>query len=377
MVAVHLKKLSPHALKDLTTPGRYSDGGGLYFAIGSKGERKWVFMFKSRTERYPSGEPKVHEIGLGGAPHGDKPAVSMADARRKAEAARRLLAEGRSPLAEKRAAAVTAVAIVKAEAAAAMTFGEFADTYVARKTPEFKSPVHIKQWVRSLTVQAAPLRKMAIQDVDTAAVLSVLRPIWGTTPESAKRLQERIEKVLNAATVEGFRTGPNPAQWVGHLKETLATRKRSDKKNHAALPFLEAPAFMVELRKLTSISAKALEWTILTAARTGESIGAKWQEIDFEAKVWTVPASRMKAKKEHRVPLCNRMVLILEGLPVLTNRAPDSFVFENGSKGLPSRSEWRCHAVAAKIVSGFTLGDSLDYRSACAPADHCFHAQQR
>jgi integrase len=332
----------PSGLMEANQRGRYSDGGGLYYVVGSKGERRWAFLFKSRTAHYATGEAKVHELGLGGAPHGDKPAVSLADARRKAEAARRLLADGKDPLSEKRASAVAAVASAKAEVAASAAFGDFADTYVARKTPEFKNPIHIKQWIRSLTVQAAPLRPMTIQDIDTTAVLSVLRPIWTTTPESAKRLQERIEKVLNAATVEGLRTGPNPAQWVGHLKETLATRKQSDKKNHAALPFKDAPAFMVELLKLTSVSARALEWTMLCAARTGETIGARWPEIDFEQRVWTVPAERMKAKKEHRVPLTDRAIQILHDVRRFSRTGATDYVFQNGTKGLSNMAMTEC-----------------------------------
>jgi integrase len=310
-----------------TRRGRYGDGANLFFCIGKYGERRWTFIYRDRV----TGRP--HELGLGGAPHGDKPAVSLAEARRKADVARRLLADGKDPLTERTAKRRAAVAVVKAEVAAATTFGEYADRFVAQKVKEFDNPVHRRQWESTLTKYAASLRPMAVQDVDTTAVLKALRPIWDTIPETAGRVRARIEMVLAAATVEGLRTGDNPARWVGHLKAVLPSRKGSDVKNHAALPYSEAPAFMTELRKLTSVSARALEFAILNTSRTGEVRGATWSEIDLENRVWVVPAERMKARKEHRVPLNDRAIEILKGLRVFSETGPTDSVFQSAASG--------------------------------------------
>lgn len=350
------EKLTADDLKHLSVPGRYSDGGGLYFVIGKKGERRWAFLYKSRRNRLKSGLPKPVELGLGGAPYGNKPGVSLVLARRKAADARNLLALGKDPLEEKTNAkgspVLARMSVLDVAHTAAgqlndreknISFGEYGDAYVAAVTKDFKNPVHIRQWHRSIDVQAGPLRTMRVRDIGTDDILAVLRPIWAATPESAKRLQSRIEKVLSAATVERYRSGPNPAQWVGNLKDTeLKTRKVSDKKNHKALPFGDAPSFMAELRKLTSMSARALSWTIHTAARTGETLGATWGEIDFASKVWTIPASRMKAGKEHRVPLCDRALAILQDLPRINNRAPDDFIFTNGVRPLSNMAMTEC-----------------------------------
>ena len=255
--------------------------------------------------------------------------VTLPEARRRADAQRRLLADGKDPKAVKHAAEAARLETAKAAVAGKMTFGKFADAYLDRVTPGFKNPVHVNQWIRSLKVQAEPLRSLAIRDIDTEAVLNLLRPIWTTTPESAKRLQARIEKVLNAATVEGYRDGLNPARWVGHLKETLTTRKASDKQSHAALRYQDMPAFVTELRQRTSISARALEWTILTAARTGETLLARWSEINEAERVWIIPAGRMKKSREHRVPLTDTTLAILAGLKEFTPHAPDNFIFQN------------------------------------------------
>ncbi|KIZ47838.1 MULTISPECIES: site-specific integrase [Rhodopseudomonas] len=320
-------------LDDHLRPGRYADGGNLYFVVGRKGERRWAFVYKSRVLKNKAGTGKTVELGLGGAPYRAKEGVSLAEARRRAKAARRLLEDGKDPLIEKRAAAVAAVAVVKAEVAAATTFGGYCDAFVARKTEEFGNPVHRRQWESTMATYCAPLRTTAIQDIDTAAVLGVLEPIWTRIPETASRVRARLEKVLSAATVDGLRTGDNPARWVNHLEFKLSARKGSDVKNHAALGYADMPGFMVELRKLTSVSARALEFAILTAARTGETIGATWSEIDVKQRLWIIPADRMKASKEHRVPLTERVIEILQDIRKISKTKPTDYVFQSSASG--------------------------------------------
>ncbi|BAL73750.1 tyrosine-type recombinase/integrase [Bradyrhizobium cosmicum] len=335
------KKLKPADLKAFKDKGRYSDGGGLYYVIGSKGERRWAFLYKSRRERYPTGAPKVHELGLGGAPapDGDKPAVSLADARRRADTLRRLLSEGKDPLTEKRSEPIPSPVVVHVELPERpadeknVLFGTFADAYFKAKKGEWKNEKHVNQWKRSIEVEAAPLRDKIIRDIDTDEVLSLLRPIFLSTPETGKRLQERLSKIFAAATVEKYRDGANPAAWAGHLKETdLRTRKASDVKSHEALPFNDIPLFMHTLRRYTSMSARALEWTILSVARTSETIGARWSEIDYEQKLWIVPAGRMKKSREHRVPLTDSMLTMLEEQRKITGGF--EFIFSNNGDPL-------------------------------------------
>ena len=306
-------RLTALDVKNISSPGRHADGRNLYLSIGPKGQRRWVFLYKER------GTGRVREMGLGSAA---KDEVSLADARRKATAARHLLSDGIDPLADKRA---------RRAATASETFGEFADKYVDSISKGFKSEVHIGQWKSSLKDHAALLRPMKIEQIGTEHILRVLEPIWDKTHETAKRVQGRIERVLDAARAKGLRTGDNPARWRGHLKELLAKRK-GVKEHHAALAYAETPAFMIELRKLESVSAKALEFTILTAARTGETVGAKWEEIDLDEKLWTIPAERMKAGQEHRVPLTDRAIEILKSLK-LKNSKPGDFVFP-GARGV-------------------------------------------
>lgn len=272
--------------------GRHSDGGGLYFVVGSKGECRWAFLYKSRTEKLVSGLPKPIELGLGGAPDGsDKPAVSLADARRRAAELRALLVNRKDPKTERGAgrAAIAPAPAMKAIAPPPapdgqlnITFGEFADRYFEEHRKGWKNFKHIAQWKRSLTDEAALLRPMLIRDIDTSHVLNLLQPIIATKYETGRRLQERINRVLGAATVQGYRDNtPSPARWVGHLNESLPRRAATKKKGHPALPYAEAPSFMLSLRTRNSLSAFALQWTICTAARTSETTQAEWTEIDF------------------------------------------------------------------------------------------------
>ena len=195
-----------------------------------------------------------------------------------------------------------------------MTFGQAADALLAAKESEWRNDKHRAQWRMTLTEYAAPLAKMPVAEVDTEAVLLVLQPLWQKMPETASRLRGRIEKVLDAARAKGAipRDRINPATWRGHLEHLLPKRSKLTRGHHAALPYADLPAFVAKLREREAVAARALEFTILTAARSGETMGACWSEIDLESKTWTVPAERMKAGRPHRVPLPERAIAILE-----------------------------------------------------------------
>ncbi|MCK1593789.1 site-specific integrase [Bradyrhizobium sp. 164] len=309
-------RLSPTTVraKDLA-PGRYADGGNLYLNVGIEGQRRWTFLYKDRA----TGRPR--EMGLGSA---GKAGVSLAEARRKAAAARSLLSDGIDPLTDKR----------NRRAAVSEPFGTYADRFVKNVIErEAKNPKHIAQWKMTLEEYAKALRSKPLDQISTEDVLSVLRPIWDTKRETASRLRGRIARILDAAKVDKLRGGDNPAAWTGHL-DKLLSKKRERAANHKAIPYPKLPAFMSDLRKRNSISARALEFTILCVARTGETIGARWMEVDLERKLWTVPAARMKAAKEHRVPLSDRAISILESLRT-PSAQPNEFVFPGAHRGKP------------------------------------------
>jgi integrase len=271
-------------------PGKYGDGGGLQFVVSPTKARKWVLRFQWRG--------RAREMGLGSYPE-----VGLAEAREKALEARRLVRSGVDPIAER-----------KTERGIP-TFGKLADEVFSGLSQGFKNEKHRAQWRTSIARYCIPIRDMTVDQIDTEAVLSVLRPHWSRAPETASRLRGRIEKVLNAAKAKGYRTGENHAAWRGHLDQLLpAPKKIGDRGHYAAMAYDDVPAFIVKLRERDGIAALALEFAIFTAARTGEVLGARWEEIDRGAKVWTIPASRMKAGREHRVPLSDPAVAILAKL---------------------------------------------------------------
>lgn len=236
-------------------------------------------------------------MGLGGFPD-----ISLSDARQKAGEARKLLRAGVDPL------------IAGKKSRAVPKFGELADTVTADLSAGFRNAKHRAQWKMTLEVYAAPLRGKPVDTIDTADVLAVLKPLWTEKPETASRLRGRIEKVLNAAKATGYRAGENPAAWRGHLDNLLPKQPKLTRGRHAAMAYADVPAFMGRLRDRDEIAAQALEFTVLTAARSGETLGATWTEIDREARVWTLPASRMKAGREHRVPLSEAAMALLQRL---------------------------------------------------------------
>jgi len=297
-------RLSARLVQTVTKPGRYADGGGLYLVVDGTG-RRWVFRYTIAK--------RTRDMGLGPARD-----VSLAKARELADEARRLVLGRQDPLE------------VRRQVQAVRTFRQVAEAYLEAREPTFRNPKHRDQWRMTLLELAAPIGAMPVDQVDTEAVMRVLRPIWIKTPETASRLRGRIERVLDAAKAAGERSGENPARWRGHL-DHLLPRKAGPTRHHAAITWQEAPAFLVRLRDRRSISARALEWTILTAARTGETIGARWDEIDLDARVWTVPASRMKAGREHRVPLTRRCLAILAEMQAIGS----PWVFPGARAGRP------------------------------------------
>lgn len=307
-MAREMNRLPPRAATTIVEPGRYADGGGLYLVVGKGQSRKWVFRFKWRG--------RLVDMGLGAAS-----SVTLAKARERAGDARKLLVDGINPLEAKRADQ------------AVPTFGEVADRLVSDLGPQWRNEKHRAQWKTTLEKDAAKLRPLPVDKVETADVLAVLKTIWSTKPETASRLRGRIERVLDAAKAKGFRSGENPARWRGHLDHLLPKRQKLTRGHHPALPFEKVPGFVADLRDRDAMAAMALEFAIYTAARSGEVRGATWAEIDLAAKVWTVPADRMKAGREHRVPLSPRTVEILEKVRDLSSGTPDAVVFPGIKKG--------------------------------------------
>jgi integrase len=294
-------QLTTRKVASAKTPNSYyGDGGGLYLQVSAYGTRSWVYRYTIAGDR--------REMGLGSLD-----TFTLKEARGRARECRQLVNQGIDPIDARRAKRDAR----RAEAAKRLTFKEAAKKYIDAHAGEWRNAVHAAQWSTSLETYAYPvLGDMSVSDIDLPHVLKVLTPIWNDKTETASRIRARIERVLAWATVAKFRSGDNPATWRGNLKEALAAPAKIKKiKHHPALPYVELPAFMAELRARDGIAARALEFTVLTAARTGEVTGAAWAEIDLARKVWTIPADRMKAQKEHRVPLSDRAVEIVVGLP--------------------------------------------------------------
>lgn len=314
------KILGPLAVKNLSvkaTPKRSADKAGLYFVGEVPGlaiqllptdAKTWVLRYKLGSRR--------REMGLGGYPE-----VSLADARTLARQARQKVRDGLDPIEERRAAR----SALLASAGKVMTFEDASDAMIASKQAEWKNPKSRDQWKATLESYAYPhIGRLSVSDIELSHILNVLQPIWTRIPETASRLRGRIEAVLDWATVSGYRTGLNPARWRGHLDKKLPQpSKLKARRNerigsdghHAAMPIAVAPTFALQLRKAEGMGARALEFAILTAARSGEVRGATWDEVDLDSKEWIIPAGRMKAGKEHRVPLSKAAWELLKNLP--------------------------------------------------------------
>jgi integrase len=322
------KPLSAKRVQRLKGEGRYHDADvrGLYLQISASGARSWLLRYEL------FGKEKM--MGLGSAQE-----FSLAQARERAREARRLLADDKDPLIAKRAQKAAA----KLTAARRLTFREAAQRYHKMHLGEWRSIAHAKQWLRSLEVFAYPI----IGDMDVATitkpdVLRVIEPLWHDRTVTMDRVRNRIESVLEWAVALEYRpAGTNPAKWAGHLDQVLPKVKKIAKPVHfAALDYEQMPMFMAKLRHQQGIAARALEFAILTAARSGEVLGAKWEEIDLGNKTWTVPAERMKAGKEHKVPLAPQAIKLLRALP-REDGNPFVFIGTRSGRGLSSMVLYR------------------------------------
>jgi len=312
-----VEKLSALTVSRAKARGYLGDGGGLYLQVSASGSKSWVFRFKDHGRLREMGLGSVHAIGL-------------AEARKRATACRQMRLDGTDPIAVKKAGKLKA----KLEAARAMTFQQCAEAYIEAHKAGWQNAKHAAQWSSTLKTYAYPVfGALPVQAVDVALIAKVLEPIWTTKTETASRLRGRIERVLDWATVRGHCQGDNPARWRGHLDQLLPARSRVRKvQHHAALAYAEVGQFMADLRGQDTTSALALEFLILTATRTAEVIGATWSEADLDAAVWTIPAERMKAKKEHRVPLSKPALAILKRL---NKHRAGEFVFMGAKPGRP------------------------------------------
>jgi integrase len=292
-------KLTPLFIRsvDLSKPALYGDGGNLYLQVSSYGTTAWLFRYMI------GGVPK--SMGLGSTND-----FSLAEARDRARKARQTLRDEVDPLEAKRAKRAER----KIEAAKAITFRQAAEKYIEAHRAGWRNAKHAGQWSSTLAAYAYPIfGDLPVQAIDTPLVLKVLEPIWNVKNETASRLRGRIESILDFAKVRGLREGENPARWKGHLDHLLpAPGKVQADAHHAAMAYRDLPRFMAALRAREGTTARALEFAILTAARAGEAVGARWSEINLEQRVWVLPPERMKAKKEHRVALSDRALAIIE-----------------------------------------------------------------
>jgi integrase len=316
------ERLTAKQVENIKKPGRVCDGRGLWLQVSRvrrQTTKAWVLRYTL--------DGRARHMGLGAYPD-----VKLAAAREKAEKARLLLSDGIDPLEEKRKARATAAL----DAARTVTFRYCAEHYLRAHEAAWRNPVHRKQWASTLDTYAFPvIGDLPVAEVDTGLVMKCLEPIWRDKTETATRVRGRIERILGWAKTRGFRSGDNPARWHDHLDQLLPSPKKLQKtklRHHPAVPYDEMAGFMSELRKRDGVSARALEVLALTALRTSELIGARWSEIDTKKKLWIVPESRMKMRIEHRVPLSDRVLEILNALP---SEDDSDFVFIGAQKGKP------------------------------------------
>ena len=318
-------------------PGRYADGDGLWLDVSASGRRNFVYRFTLGG--------KVREMGL-------RTAV-LAEARDRRDACRSQVKAGIDPIAARRALAAQKPIPL---------FHEAADAFIASKAAEWRNARHAKEWHRTLTEHAAPLMGMRVDEIDTAAVLAALGPLWQKLPATASRVRARIETILDAAAAQGQRDrGYNPARWRGHLKHLLPRRAKLSVKRHAALPYDDVPAFVARLRETESVTGPAIEFLVLTAARAGEVFGMTWSEIDAEKALWTIPAERMKAARSHTVPLSPRALEIVERQREV---ASSHYVFPGRMGGFRSSNDFAtffdaCAISSSDINSWSSSGSSI------------------
>lgn len=311
-------KLTAAFAKNTSNPGLYGDGNNLYLRVTKSGTKSWIFRWRDRNTN------KLRDLGLG-----SYITVSLKEAREKAREARKLLDNGLDPKQERDRERAERRAL----AATMLTFDQCAEHYIKAHAPSWRNKKHVSQWRNTLATYASPvIGGLPVADVSQAHVMTILKPIWEDKTETATRVRQRIENILDWATASGFRTAANPAKWKGHLDQLLAKpTKVKTVRHHRALPYSEIYTFMSELRKVKNTTSRCLEFTILTAARTSEAINARWDEFDLDAGIWTVPASRIKAGREHRVPLSSAALKVLK-----SQKGQDStYVFPGTRKGKP------------------------------------------
>jgi integrase len=396
--------LTPLSVKNAKV-GVHNDGGGLRLVVKKTGAKTWVYRFAL--------EGKTRDVGLGRA---DGPrAISLANARERASQYRINVKAGVDPLFERDRAVAERLAKVQEAKIAQTSFKDVAEAYIAAHGESWRNAKHRAQWIATLATYAYPVMgDLPVAQIETQHVMAAIEPIWKTKPETASRLRGRIELVLDSARARGYRTAENPARWRGHIQAMLPARGKLTRGHHAALSYADIPAFMSDLRGHEAIAALALEWTILAACRTGEAIGALWNEIDLKAKVWIIPAKRMKAGKEHKVPLTNRMVELLEIMRPLGGDLDGDPIFV-GNKGRAMSSmamamllrrmgrkditvhgfrstfrDWAAestafpnevcemalaHSIGNAVEASYRRGDLLDKRRKLLEAweDHCLH----
>jgi len=304
------------ALAKRTDRAYHGDGGGLWLQV-TPGGASWVFRY--RVDR------RLREMGLG-----PLHTVTLAEARERALECRKSRLDGRDPIEERKAARMAA----RLDAARAMTFKACAEAYIKAHRAGWRNDKHAAQWPATLGAYVYPiLGNLPVQAVDTGLVIKAVEPLWTGKTETASRVRGRIESVLDWATARGYRQGENPARWRGHLENLLPKRSKVRRvEHHAALAYAEMASFIAELRQQEGVAARALEFAILTAARTGEVIGARWDEFNIAERLWTIPAERMKAGKEHRVPLSDAALAIVE---TMRQTHQGDFVFPGGKTGRP------------------------------------------
>lgn len=315
-MARKIGRLNALQVAKLTAPGYYPDGGNLYLQVSPSRSKSWVFRYAF--------DKRERQMGLGSVSD-----FSLADARERAAEQRKLLTDGIDPLTVKRERELAR----RMADANIITFDKAATAYIEAHAASWRNAKHADQWRNTLETYASPvIGRLPVSAVNTALVLRILQPIWASKTETATRLRGRLERVLDWARVQGYRTGENPAAWRGHLDKLLAAPTKVAKvSHHAALPWGQMGAFMAALREQTGLSALAVEYIILTACRTSEALGAMWAEIDLETGVWTIPGERMKAGREHRVPLSQAALDVLTKVKAETGNQ-EGYVFP-GRKG--------------------------------------------
>ncbi len=347
-------KLNSLTVKRLSKPGAYPDGGNLYLRITPSGGKSWCFRYKRRNP--VTGADVTHWVGLG-----SEELLSLAEARARALEYRKLVRNGGDALAVERAR--------RAGHAGGRPFFEVMAAYLEAHRAGWRSEKHAREWQTTLEQHAARLLPLSVTAIDTSAVLAVLRPIWNEKTETASRLRGRIENVLDYATARGWRVGENPARWRGHLAKLLPQRSKvAAVAHHAAVPWQDIGGVVARLAEAKGTAARCLQFLMLTAARSGEARGARWNEIDLDAALWTIPGARMKAGKPHRVPLSEPTLAILREMTPLKRR-PDGLVFPGGRPGSPLSDVALSKALAVAGGGDATVhGCRSTFRDWCAEA---------